>query len=1014
MSVISVNIRGLNSNCDKTKPQQLSDLATIENAVVIAVTESWLSEEQVDAEVKISGFNLFRADRVDRTRGGACIYVREDLVAVPILTFSNGTVEALALKIRGLESIVFAVYRPPKSTLADLDPMLTALEEAIDLAQAHSQKHANLLGFGDYNLPDIKWSDIQPVSADGTRSGISSRLLRFMDDNFLSQLVTEPTCGLNTLDLVLTNNCELVSHIDVRPTVKLSDHSLVISYLSLCDPGKTQHDDPSQPSIYSSTIPNFDISKGDDEDWIRFRTILELSDWDSEASGLSLNEKVNLLTKKLETAVELVFPRRRGKQPGNCIPLKMRKLMTTRKKLSMHILKTRSYEAVLKIRQELEVIETKIVDSHSTQRRKAEAKVTKELKLNPSAFYKYAAKFSKSTSSIGPLKVGTDSHTSDEATMAELLASHYNTVYSVPRFTMVESLIDDTFTVDPSSQDPQLTSVTFNHESVGKALQSLSGAASPGPDGIPALCLKKGGSLVLTALVDVFTTSMDTSQVDNSMRRAFITPIWKGGDRSLPVNYRPVALSTHLSKTMERCLRAPIVEFLEATGQIDQSQHGARAGRSTLSQLLIHYDAVLKLIENGNNCEQIYLDFSKAFDKVDHSLLISKLAAMGIRGNLGVWLGKFLLNRSQAVRVGRKISSWSHVISGVPQGTVLGPLFFLCFIADLGGDLAVGSSMILKYVDDTKLIKGVSSAEDIEAMQEDLESLYQWQQSNNMEWNSSKFQSLRMGNNRVLREESLLFTPDCGDPIEEMEHVKDLGVLMDRLGTFGPQRAKANAKAKQKAGWILRTFRSRDLLTMRTLWNSLVRPHQDYCSQLWSPVGLVGDILEQEAPLRSFTRRIRGFSSLNYWERLAAASLYSTERRQERYKILYAYKAIRGFVPDCGLREDSAPDTRRGRTITIPQLSGSQSYKAIKTLRDTAFQSEAPKLFNSLPAALRNLNVLPDSFKAHLDDYLGTIPDQPAVPGLIPAAQKLSGRPSNSIRDWTRRIQADSWMTSTS
>jgi hypothetical protein len=258
------------------------------------------------------------------------------------------------------------------------------------------------------------------------------------------------------------------------------------------------------------------------------------------------------------------------------------------------------------------------------------------------------------------------------------------------------------------------------------------------------------------------------------------------------------------------------------------------------------------------------------------------------------------------------------------------------------------------------------------------------------------------------------FTPDCGDPIEEMDQVKDLGVIMDRLGTFGPQRAKANAKAKQKAGWILRTFRSRDLHTMRTLWNTLVRPHQDYCSQLWSPVGLAGDILEQEAPLRAFTRRIRGFSLLNYWERLAAASLYSTERRQERYKILYAYKALRGFVPDCGLREDSAPDSRRGRTIAVPQLSNSQAFKAIKTLRDTAFQSEAPKLFNSLPAELRNLNTQPDTFKAHLDKYLGSIPDQPAVPGLIPAAQKLSGRPSNSIRDWTRRLQADSWMTSTS
>jgi ribonuclease P/MRP protein subunit RPP40 len=457
---------------------------------------------------------------------------------------------------------------------------------------------------------------------------------------------------------------------------------------------------------------------------------------------------------------------------------------------------------------------------------------------------------------------------------------------------------------------------------------------------------------------------------------------------------------------MERAMRTPIVDHLEATGQIDQSQHGARAGRSTLSQLLIHYDAVLKLIENGRNCEQLYLDFSKAFDKVDHSLLIKKLAAMGIRGNLGIWLGKFLLGRTQAVRVGSKISSWTSVISGVPQGTVLGPLFFLCFIADLGGDLAMGSSLILKFVDDTKLIKGVATPEDIEALQDDLENLYQWQQANNMEWNGGKFQALRMGYNQTLREEALLFTPNHDDPIEEFEVVKDLGVLMDRLGTFGPQRSKANAKAKQKAGWILRTFKSRDLFTMRTLWNTLVRPHQDYCSQLWSPVGLAGDLLEQEAPLRSFTRRIRGFSILNYWERLSAANLYSSERRQERYKILYAFKALRGLVPECGIRVDTSPESRRGRTLEIPLISAPRSFMAVKTLRDKSFQNEAPKLFNALPSHLRNLNTTIETFKAHLDSFLETIPDQPSIPGLVPAASNQSGRPSNSIRDWARHLQS--------
>ena len=110
---------------------------------------------------------------------------------------------------------------------------------------------------------------------------------------------------------------------------------------------------------------------------------------------------------------------------------------------------------------------------------------------------------------------------------------------------------------------------------------------------------------------------------------------------------------------------------------------------------------------------------------------------------------------------------------------------------------------------------------------------------------------------------------------------------MDDMGTFSHQRTQSAKKAIQMAGWVLHTLRSRDLQTMRTLWRSLVQPHQDYASQLWSPVGKVGDLLRQEAPLRSFTRRINGLQSLSYWERLKKVGLLSVERQMERYKIIY-------------------------------------------------------------------------------------------------------------------------------
>ena len=196
----------------------------------------------------------------------------------------------------------------------------------------------------------------------------------------------------------------------------------------------------------------------------------------------------------------------------------------------------------------------------------------------------------------------------------------------------------------------------------------------------------------------------------------------------------------------------------------------------------------------------------------------------------------------------------------------------------------------------------------------------------------------------------------------------NLGILIDSREDFRPQRAAVVAKTSAKAAWVLRTFRGRSLPLMRTLWRTIIQPHQDYGSQLWSPVGLHGDLTLQEAPLWAFSKRVAGLSGLPYWERLVRLSLLSTERRQERYKILYTWKSLKGLVPPCCITLALASTLRGGQQARVPPLSGSRV--AIQSLWDRHIMVEGPRLYNLILSSLRDLNLSLDSFKAGLDRWL--------------------------------------------
>ena len=279
------------------------------------------------------------------------------------------------------------------------------------------------------------------------------------------------------------------------------------------------------------------------------------------------------------------------------------------------------------------------------------------IKINPKYFFTYARKFSKIKDKVGPLIDENDVLTNNNIEMASILSKQFKSVFTPPS---TETLNTDSTPIN------KLSDLKFIVNEIESAIDGLRSSSAPGPDGFPAILLKKCVTSIAIPLSIFWRKCVNESHIPECLKESIIAPLYKSGSKSCAANYRPVALTSHLIKVFEKIVKNHITEFLSDNNLLNPNQHGFRDGRSCLSELLDHYNEIINYLQFGTNVDVVYLDFAKAFDKVDHKTLLNKMQILGITGKMYDFVRDFLTNRKQSVIVNGVCSESVHVTSGVP------------------------------------------------------------------------------------------------------------------------------------------------------------------------------------------------------------------------------------------------------------------------------------------------------------------------------------------------------------
>ena len=936
-----------------TKMVELQNRIANEKPFIIAVTEVKIKhgEKRELIEYNIDGFTFYHCSLGLQHGRGIAVYVANSLVKSVVQVYPENAFSEfclLKIKLRGGDMMLFGcIYRSPTISVTSVEN-----NESLNRLLRHirSLKYSHVCIVGDFNYKKINWAN---MTTSESENSTECQFLECVQDCFLYQHVTKATRirGLNEpslLDLILTDEVDQVTDVHHLSPLGASDHN-VITFKFSC----------------------YTVSASDKLRYLYYKANYNKMKKHLESSNWSINYVESVKEKHIDDAWEIFkskmiqlrdeyVPKQSDgmfswKNKGH-VPINDHLQEKIKKKHSLHSKWIRAhFNDKEKSRLEYVRVRNQVKTLLRKAKRNFEKDISNNAKSQPKKFWSYVRRKLKTRAGIAPLLKDVDDPDSlqfDDAEKARILQEQFCSVFVREP--------DGEIPVLERRTDVMMPEISITREDVIDEIKSINKDKSCGPDEIDIKMLQELIDYVADPITNLLKKSVDQGTLPNDWREAIVTPVYKKGAKSKAENYRPISLTSIICKVLESIIKKHIVNHFINEKLFADEQHGFMKGRSTTTQLLKFLDKCIQTYASGGVTDVIYLDFAKAFDTVPHKRLIAKLEAYGIHGKILNWIKAFLKGRKQRVRVNGDCSHAADVLSGIPQGSVLGPILFLIFINDLP-DAVESDSML--FADDSKIYRVIKSKEDSSKLQNDLNSLLEWTRKWLLKFNQDKCHVLSIGEiENIIHAHYYTMNEYVLDHVFEE---KDLGVVIDSQLSFEEHINQKIKKANAMVGLIRRTFTYLEPMFFKKLYIAFVRPHLEYVQSVWSPYLRKYINAIEKIQMRA-TKYVDGFDQLTYTERLKQLDLPTLVHRRKRGDMIEMFKHATTY--DKAVLSPSIVFAERPSRKHDVQLLRREAADGMRGKQRNSFQYRVTATWNDLPRHVVQSSSVA-MFKQRLDDH---------------------------------------------